>query len=851
MPHSYVPYDLQAGYVHHWLVGGPQIIELERPESSAEEEAFRAQSSRNYYSEASGISRQPVEPGPLDESAFVVGDCEGLWAFTVCGEDHYVDLTAYYPVYCYLRGWAYTQLMSARDQTVSLAVTAAGPADVWLNGLHIYRGDAFGLHHDTVEASLGEGVNELLVRFEQVGERACLHQMALRVSDATEAVSVRIPTAIKDVAHRNRLASAFERAYLDRDVFSRDEMIQVQWPEDLGASEELTIRVQTPSGRIYAESKTDAVPGQPTTLVYAYSAAQGPLQLSLLPRTELLYDGDLRVVREMPMWGMGLEAYSEEATGTYAERRLEALRHAVRGGGLFAEIAGMALGQWDLLQELVFLRAIDRVNRQEAGSALDLVGVLGALSRWGEHPKFPESLRAAIEACVRGFQGWVGASDDTSVLGAETEPNRILLLTGEILAGRLYPDRVFEQSGQTGQWHREGAERLALDWLRDRGAGGFAAWDSAHVFAAEFVALSHLMDLSETEAVWQMVTVIMDKLLFTIALNSYQGVLGATQGAAEVTAIKGGLLAPTAGITRVLWGQGVYNHYLAGSVSAACMEDYALPPLMPVIATSDRDELWSRERHAVGNQEMVDKVTYRTPDYLLGSAQDYHPGEAGEREHVWQATLGPEAVVYTNHPASMGRSEGHTPGFWLGNATMPRVAQWKDTLVAVYSLPEDDWMGFTHAYFPAHAFDAYALREDTKGHTWAFARKGDGYLAITSSRGLKWVTQGPGAYRELRSHGRHAVWCCLMGRAALDGDFDTYQERVLSLRITFEDLAVSFQTLRGETVAFGWEGPLLRDGEEQPLSGFKHCENSYCVSDLGASEMEIRSDEYLMRLKLG
>ena len=37
---------------------------------------------------------------------------------------------------------------------------------------------------------------------------------------------------------------------------------------------------------------------------------------------------------------------------------------------------------------------------------------------------------------------------------------------------------------------------------------------------------------------------------------------------------------------------------------------------------------------------------------MLSSAQDYHPGAKGSREHIWQATLGPAAVVFVTHPAN-------------------------------------------------------------------------------------------------------------------------------------------------------------------------------------------------------
>jgi hypothetical protein len=174
---------------------------------------------------------------------------------------------------------------------------------------------------------------------------------------------------------------------------------------------------------------------------------------------------------------------------------------------------------------------------------------------------------------------------------------------------------------------------------------------------------------------------------------------------------------------------------------------------------------------------------------------------------------------------------------------LPRVAQWQDVLIAVHNLPDDDWLGFTHAYFPIYAFDDHALRDG-----WAFARKGEGYLALTAAQGLTLITQGDSAYRELRSYGQHNIWLCHMGRAARDGSFDTFQRAVLGLDVNFDDLSARCATLRGETLGFGWEGSLLVNGGAMPIAGFKHYENAYCVADLLAAQMEIRFGDQLMRL---
>ena len=36
---------------------------------------------------------------------------------------------------------------------------------------------------------------------------------------------------------------------------------------------------------------------------------------------------------------------------------------------------------------------------------------------------------------------------------------------------------------------------------------------------------------------------------------------------------------------------------------------------------------------------------------------------------------------FTSAPANMSNDEAHTPGFWLGNVALPRVAQWRDCLL--------------------------------------------------------------------------------------------------------------------------------------------------------------------------
>jgi hypothetical protein len=228
---------------------------------------------------------------------------------------------------------------------------------------------------------------------------------------------------------------------------------------------------------------------------------------------------------------------------------------------------------------------------------------------------------------------------------------------------------------------------------------------------------------------------------------------------------------------------------------------------------------------------------------MLSSAQDYRPGQRGRKEHVWQATMGPEALVFTNHPASFSQSDNREAGWWRGNGSLPRVAQWKDALIALHNLPEDAWIRFTHAYFPSYAFDELVVEEG-----WAFARTGDAYIALYASQGLELMGRGIDAHRELRSPGLRNAWLCQMGSRDTDSSFDNFRSRVAASKPAIEGLRVAWKTLRGDRLEFDWGGPLLLNGSEQPITGFKHHESIYATAEFPAETMDIAYGDDIMRL---
>jgi hypothetical protein len=842
---SYLEYELHEGYIHNWVVAGPQAREVDGAEGANEharnEHARKLEIAQEVYTPDCEVTEMPVA-----QRTFAVGDDTLTWDYVRCRDDHFVNCSTFYHTWHYLRAWAYSQVDVIDAAEVTAVLTTNGPADVWLNGEHVHRQEHF--DHQLPRSvpftlALQEGVNEILVRFEEVAARECPYVMALQIQDVdADDVIVRVPTVVERTARQLTMERAFEQAHVDELVDYRGAEIHLHWSDELDVRSYFAYQIQDQRERIHISGSGEAEPGLVMDIGHGFRLWERPYRVVLGARPEGYYEDALHYQRELPVYVLDT-AYADEPYGSYEQRYREALEYAAgREGDLYAEIAKMELAQWDKVDADVVREAIARVNARGDCSDFEMVGLLGVLYRYGNHEAFPETLRAPLEACVLDFKYWHD-EPGTDAMCYTTENHSILFHTCEILAGQLFPDEVFSNVGKSGTWHREKGERRALDWLRTRGRRGFQEWDSNCYFEEDLLALSHLAGLAEDELVSELAAVVMDKLFFTMAVNSYKGVFGSTHGRAYAPMLKSAQMEATSGICRLMFGMGVFNPHIRGMVGLACSE-YPFPLMFAGIAAHLPDEMWDRERHVVSaDGDEVNKVTYKTPDYMLSSAQDYHPGERGYQQHIWQATFGPDAVVFVNHPPCVSEKGAHRPNFWHGNVVLPRVAQWKDVLIALHRLPEDDWLGFTHAYFPACAFDAYELHEH-----WAFARKGEGYLALYAAQGLSFIRRGPSAYRELRSPGRRNVWLCQMGRAALDGSFEDFQERVMALDVAVDGGAVRFTSLRGDALAFDWQGALRVNGDPQEITGFKHYENPYCVAALPSESMAVQFGEYVLQL---
>jgi hypothetical protein len=135
------------------------------------------------------------------------------------------------------------------------------------------------------------------------------------------------------------------------------------------------------------------------------------------------------------------------------------------------------------------------------------------------------------------------------------------------------------------------------------------------------------------------------------------------------------------------------------------------------------------------------------------------------------------------------------------------------------------------------------------------ARKGNGYVAMTATEGVELVTTGRTAHRELRA-AAEAIWLIQTGRAAYDGNFAQFADKVLTQSFSQTQGQLSYTSLRGNHIRFDATAPLSEalfvDDIAQPMDNFPHIASIYGGAPLlPATAVEMQYQDHRMRLDFG
>lgn len=806
---------------------------------------------------------QPVLNAPAGEGM--------TWRYAVTEEDEMIDFSRFNFASGLMRGWLYAGIVTEQPAMVPIEMRTIGPVQLWRGGEWVYQfDDTFSYVAPMTYRGvlpLHAGRNDIFLHGIMFGWREARLALGLRFPENPE-LKVEIPLGEVDADQWQQAEAGLSHLLLTRFAFPElpgTIALSEQAPAPLEFEAEVSIPTH---GSPWAKFGFLELPSAKTTL------ALEPGQSGALPLTPEITQAMARLPGEnaltltlRPADGTPLElhrevwvsarTFSTTPYGDYESRRQEARQHlSAMSYDVMAAMAAVETGAREHIDSGAVAIACEFMENRYDCADFYAVSLLVLLYRYGEHPALKPDDRQRIENAFLHFKFWLD-EPGIDAMCYFTENHQVLFHVTAYLAGQRWSDAVFHNSGLTGKQQQQRAAERIRNWIARRLRGGYSEWDSNAYLTLDIFAMLAVVEFAGSDRLRQMAETLLNKTFFMIAAQSFRGVHGSSHGRCYVQGLKSARVENSSGLQRIAWGMGIFNGETRATGLLSLAQRYRLPQVLQqigadvdkTITTRARSRASFRLRFDMRDDEWdVQTVTRRTAHYMLASAVNHRPGEMGVQEHLWQATLSPEAVVFTTAPGNSQEHGNARPNFWSGSVRLPHVAQHGKTLLCLYDLQPDVGLGISHAYFPTPAFDEWTIEG-----RWAFARYGAGYVALWGDGDLQLTRTGRHAQQEVRSIGAGKAWLCYVGSADEEGSFAEFQRQVTQNSPQAEGPSVAWTAPNGEYLFFAWEAPLRINGEPQPWDNFPHYENAYTQTAMGAERMTIayEGDALVLDLQQG
>jgi len=200
--------------------------------------------------------------------------------------------------------------------------------------------------------------------------------------------------------------------------------------------------------------------------------------------------------------------------------------------------------------------------------------------------------------------------------------------------------------------------------------------------------------------------------------------------------------------------------------------------------------------------------TYKTKDYSMYSAQNYHPGTYGDQQHVFGMNIKNHFSIFHTHPALKKGKKYQSPNYEVGYGHFPHVAQDKNVSLSIYNIPEKkgmmemDLLDFTRAYFPSELFDTAYI-----SGSYIFGKKDETYCAFIGTNEFYYEDDKKD---DIIQPGKQTFWITEAGSATEDGSFEEFCNRIQQNEIIFnpEKLELNYKS-KGETYQLTFGGEFL------------------------------------------
>lgn len=730
-------------------------------------------------------------------------------ALNLPGFNRRLDLSGFWHVPHRLKRWARTRLFPAQSGNAPFEVTTCGGVHIWVDGVHITGFEPYQRNtakSTNVNLPLRKEGSEIVLLIEEIAERDTNFYVELTWKGSAPLNSgletSADPAAIKTLMELARSVRptdvVFDGSTPLSLTFDQSAPLDVTIDATVGQSVHLSHKPPLfAATATFAKGMTAFLPGHLDGLPNGYH----PLNL-------VFRIGETRVERSI-----GFALSRQKKAGSLAknltDRKKQALDFAAENGAsrmgrVLAILASAKPLDDNALEALT--DTLEGIEARRDCSDFVMVPLLWAFGEFAE--SIPVHLRERARSAILNYRYWMDEpGNDTMWFWSE---NHVLCFhVSEYIAGTLFPDETFPNSGLTGSQHRDLAEKRMARWYDSVEAHGLAEWNSAAYYPIDFIGLLAMHHWAQDD-LKSRASGILDTLFTMIALHTSGGVSAGTMGRAYDKELRAGPLSELAPFAAVAFGKGWLNDGVA-ALPEFCAGTYEPPEGLSKLAAPAKGT--AIEAHYVQGYGTAARLAlHKTAHVQLSAAIDADAGSSGHQQHLVDVQFSAKsfARLWINHPGEDDPWGSNRPSYWAGNGVMPRTAMIGNRCLFLSDLGASPRLAFTHAYAPLSQFDEVEFGDD-----WMVLRAGYGAAILKATGPIVTQTRGPGAGIEHRVEGTKTGWVVVAGDTAKS--LGSLCNRAQNMRLGFENQSLILSDPNDKPLRLDQEAGLFVPGRHHPF----------------------------------
>lgn len=791
------------GFVMQYMIAGPQEEDFVSDTTARDQMTLEGKLRKEIVPERTAERHEMIQVGSQAKN-------NAVWKVYAPYENAFVDTSKFYSTLKRVSMEVAASLVADEPCSVRAKIWTYMSAAVYLNGKLVGEVKApvyKPISGVEIVLELKQGKNDLLAVCENLGVRDTRNILGIQILDHTDEISVILTDdSIQDEVFKDTEFLAAVRPENGSLVFPADaeKGVSVYYlpdtPDFYEAHKDLSY--ENAEGRSRIEVPED----------YITASVRISREKYQLERTIELEE------RIRPLYSVNQNCTDKEKIDEIMERleKVQSLNRGEFGFAIMNLLARKYLGRPGAQDRELLLNDIELIDQRVDCADFLICGLIRYIKVFG----LPEDMKDRTREVLLNFRYWMNM-DGMDAMCFWSENHSMMFYSCAMFVGEMYPDDYFPRAKMNGkELHAFGKQKL-LEWLDDLEEYGFEEFLSAVYMCVTFAALLNLVDFAE-ESISQRAEKLCDKLMEELAKHSFRGCVIAPMGR-----VYRGILYPFScaiesiinmmdGTAPYCYGEG-WLAYMVGSKYKVpeSAKKFLKEPIETEYSTgnalvrlkktdsyclssvqSPRQDGWERWEN-IRDKAEADTETHEFTKSLnegFHGTSYFTPGTYGYQQHMWMAALSPEAVLFVNHPGTTAEKSGMRPGYWYGNGVMPAIRQQGSLLEAIYVIPEEHPVHFTHVYCPEARFD-----EVKKEEQWLFLRSGEGYAALWSSAPMH--SHNDMIFNcEQRVYGKQSAYICLMGCEKEDGSFAAFCERAKALNPVYTEENSTLSSTAGSFV---------------------------------------------------